>query len=197
MCDVKVARDVAGAASCPFFDSSHVNCAVPASRHLAIFAQGPKPSGCIYIPMAGEGPTLSAFAARKRLLARASAPKSSSTTEDENGGGAGAGDDAADDGSQRKRPPRRRKRQRVEATAGQGLEKKVTTGPGTAQEGTQGSSRSTPNPDVADETRPPAAETPLATAPRAGVDAAEGVGLSDRPTLESRGSGAVSETPAR
>lgn len=156
--------------------------------------------------MAGDGPALSAFAARKRLLARITEPRSSVAAEDENSGSAGAGaagagpssSDSAGNANQSKRTSGRRKRQRVEKTPGKEREPEVTVQAGTTGEATPGRrSRSTPKPGATDEPSQPPAEAPAATSLEPGTAVIEEARSCDSLSSVSREPGAGSETPAR
>ena len=155
--------------------------------------------------MAGDGPVLSAFAARKRLLARTSAPGTPSAAQEGNGSSGSAsgtegprGSDAADDGAQRKRASRRRKRPRVEAAAGAEQEQEGAVGSGDAPESTrEASRRTTPKSDVAEEPAQSPAQTPMATAPRVELVLAEEANATVPRVVVPKELGAISDTPSR
>lgn len=152
--------------------------------------------------MAGDGPVLSAFAARKRLLAKTSESRSPSATEDESGGNArsgvpgarGSNDPAAGDDTPRsKRAAGRRKRQRVEASAGKEQEKKVTVRPGAAVEG-KGARPPTASRGVTEDSSQTLVQPPASTAE---MDVDDGVRATVPVSSDLKASGAVLETPAR
>ena len=155
--------------------------------------------------MAGDGPPLSAFAARKRLLARTSESRSSSTTEDESkanaGPGAapearGSGDAAAGDGTPRsKRAAGRRKRQRVETATAEGQEKKVTVKSETTSRSKE-TRQSTARREVGEEQRRTPVQPPIITIPTMGMDVDEKARNSNQ-FAQLKALGAVMDTPAR
>lgn len=156
--------------------------------------------------MAGDGPALSAFAARKRLLARSSEPRSTGPTQDENGGDTGAGADGGGRGSsdsagvatRSKRTSGRRKRQRVETTSGKERQQEATVQAGTTPEAARGrKSRSTPKPEATDVPSQSPAQPPRATAVKPEMVVVGKAGSGDPIASGFQEPGPGSETPAR
>lgn len=159
--------------------------------------------------MAGDPPMLSAFAARKRLLAKASESKSSSSAEDGDGGSAvkeaaqkkkkpkGLTEMPPADGSGRdKRMTARNKRQRVEATVGEGGEKKVTIRAGVKTESSKGR-QSPAKRETTEEPSQPRTPRPTARSLTAEMDVDDGTRAARPSPPESQAPGATPGTPAR
>lgn len=147
---------------------------------------------------------LSAFEARKRLLARTSESRSPSATEDDIRGSTrsgardarGSGDATAGDGTPRsKRAVERRKRQRVETAASQGQEKKVAVR-SEATVGGEETRQSTAKREIKEKQSRTPGQQPTTPVPTTRMDVDED-SRSTNQFAQLKALGAVMETPAR
>lgn len=147
---------------------------------------------------------LSAFAARKRLLAKTSESRSPSATEDDSGGSARSGaqdargseDATAGDGTPRgKRAVERRKRQRVETAASQGQENKVAVR-SEATVGSEETRQSTAKREIREKQSRTPVQQPTTPVPTTRMDL-DDENRSTNQFAQLKALGAVMETPAR